>query len=96
MIRFEWDDKKAEENWRNHRVSFEDAQLVFSDPNCITELDDRYEYYEDRYWSIGIVDRQYLMLFVVHTLIENEDVIRIITARKAEPHERRLYDNRKL
>jgi len=48
MPRFQWDDKNAEEHRLKHRISFEDAQLVFSDPNSITEPDDRYEYGEKR------------------------------------------------
>jgi len=43
MIRFEWDEKNAEEHWCKHHISFEDAKLVFSDPHSITRQDNRFD-----------------------------------------------------
>ena len=95
-MRIVWDEKNAEEHWRKHRISFEDAQHVFFDPNIITEEDDRFDYGETRYWTLGMAGKRHLLLYVAHTMEENgELVITIITARKAEPHERRRYGNRK-
>jgi uncharacterized DUF497 family protein len=96
MIRFEWDDENAERHRRKHRISFEIARQVFYDPDSITEEDVRdFDYGEKRYWTLGMVKGRYLLLYVAHTIEDDEEVIRIISARKAEPHERRLYDNRK-
>ncbi|MCL1893394.1 MAG: BrnT family toxin [Holophagaceae bacterium] len=94
MIRFEWDEKNATEHERKHGINFEDAKLAILDPNSITEPDTRFDYTEERYRTLGMVANSLLMLLVAHTIEENGDeVIRIISARKAEPHERRRYDN---
>jgi len=97
MKEFEWDDKKAEANLRKHKVSFENAQLVFSDPNHISEPDNRFDSYEERWRTIGRAGNQYLLLFVAHTIQENgTEIIRIISARRANKAERKHYDNRKI
>lgn len=95
-MRIVWDEKNAEEHWSKHRISFEDAQQVFSDPNIVTRLDERFDYGETRYWTLGTTRGYHLLLYVAHTMEENgELVIEIISARKANSHERRLYGNRK-
>lgn len=92
-IRFEWDAIKAASNLTKHRVSFEVAARVFADPYLLTNQD-RVENGERRWQSIGMVDG-YLVLLVAHTVGEDDDsteVIRIISARKAEPKERKRYE----
>jgi uncharacterized protein len=84
---FEWEDAKAAQNYANHGVTFEAAREVFKNPFAIERLDDREDYGEDRYVTIGIVDGR--VLYVVYTL--RNGTIRIISARGAEPHERRRY-----
>jgi uncharacterized protein len=84
---FQWDDTKASDNFAKHSVSFESAKNVFSDPFAIEQLDDRQDYGEERYTIIGMVDDR--LLFVAFTM--REDAIRIISARAAEPFERREY-----
>ena len=84
---FEWDDAKAAENYADHGVTFELAKRVFRDPFAIERLDDREDYGEERYVIIGMVDGR--VLCVVYTL--RNGAIRIISARGAEPHERRRY-----
>jgi uncharacterized DUF497 family protein len=84
---FEWDEAKAAANHRNHGVTFEQAQKVFTDPCAIERLDDREDYGENRFNIIGMVDGR--LLFVAYTL--RDDTIRIISARGAEPHEKRKY-----
>lgn len=86
-IIFEWDEAKAAQNLAVHGVSFETAKRVFSDPFATERLDDREDYGEDRYILIGMVDGR--ILCVVHTL--RNGTIRIISARGAEPHEKRRY-----
>ena len=63
------------------------VQKVFTDPCAIERLDDREDYGENRFNIIGMVDGR--LLFVAYTL--RDDTIRIISARGAEPHERRRY-----
>jgi uncharacterized protein len=88
--RFEWDVRKAEANKRKHGVSFDLAREVFADELRI-RLPRGDEHGEDRWWMIGLVGVQ--VLVVVHTWIEDEEeIIRIISARKATPSERRRYE----
>jgi uncharacterized DUF497 family protein len=91
-VRFEWDAAKAASNLAKHRVSFETAARVFADPFLLMQQD-RIENGERRWQSIGMVDA-YLVLLVAHTTGEDDDteVIRIISARKAEPKERKRYE----
>jgi len=91
--RFEWDPAKAESNLRKHRVSFETATRVFADPFALVKQD-RIENGEHRWQTLGIVDSS-LLLLVAHTVRGDEDgteIIRIISARRAEPKERRRYE----
>lgn len=91
--RFEWDPVKAESNRRKHGVSFEMATRAFADPFALT-VQDRIEQGETRWQTLGIVEG-YLLLLVAHTVWDENDgaeVIRIISARRAEPKERKRYE----
>ena len=85
-MEFEWNDVKEQANRKKHRLDFHTASKVFLDPYVI-EFDDRDADGEVRFNAIGIVDGR--MLFVTYTI--RGDVIRIISARGAEPHEKRKY-----
>jgi uncharacterized protein len=89
---FEWDKKKAARNLADHGVSFEVAREVFDDPHHIEELDDREDYGEDRYNTIGMVKGR--LVVVTHTLRGTR--IRIISARGAEPKEQRRYHEKEI
>lgn len=92
MVLFEWDESKAASNLRKHRVSFADAVLVFSDPYALIG-DDRAVDDEMRWQMLGLTGPAVLVL-VVHT-VRNEardEIIRIISARKATRKERERYD----
>lgn len=95
-IRFEWDPVKADSNRRKHGVSFETALRIFADPFALTEQD-RIEGGEQRWQTLGMVEG-YFLLLVAHTIgSEDEDgqaveVIRIISARRANRTERRRYE----
>jgi uncharacterized DUF497 family protein len=96
MVRFEWDPAKARSNARKHGVRFEDAMLVFADPYALVEQD-RLESGELRWQTLGLA-AGIVLLLVAHTVrTEREgEIIRIISARKAAPRERRRYEeNRK-
>ncbi len=85
-MKFEWDDDKAAINVKKHKIAFEDAVYVFQDDNRIEFFDAEHSDNEDRYVVIGMVGT---VLFVVFT--ERKDVIRIISARKANATERSYY-----
>jgi len=84
---FEWDDEKAARNRRDHAVTFEMAREAFRDPFAIEWQDLTQDPNEERYGLIGTVEGR--LLFVAYTL--RNETIRIITARRAEPYERRRY-----
>ena len=85
--KFQWDDKKAAENHADHGVRFEAAREVFQDPFALEWLDEREDYDEDRYSILGIVEHR--LLYVAYTM--RGEKTRIISARGAEPYERRRY-----
>jgi uncharacterized DUF497 family protein len=86
---FEWDAGKAAVNLHKHHVSFEDAARVFLDPNRIETYDGR-SAGEDRWKTVGMVEPA--LLVVVYTVRgKDEDIIRLISARKADAHERTQY-----
>ncbi len=92
---FEWDSNKANRNLKKHRVSFEEAKTVFSDPLLLTYRDDDHFEQEERIISIGLSTR-YRLLLVVHTehkLHHDTMRIRIISCRKATAAERQHYEN---
>jgi len=89
---FDWDDKKNAANLRKHGIAFEDAALVFDDPFHIS-MPDRIVEGEQRWQTIGMAEGVLVML-LAHTLETGEEdhYVRLISARKAEPHERRRYE----
>ncbi len=89
---FEWDSYKASENIRKHRVTFNEAGTVFSDPLASTFYDPEHSHDENRFITIGLSDR-HRILIVSHT--DRYGVIRIISARSATRHERRFYEEKK-
>lgn len=88
---FEWNEDKAELNYRIHRVRFEDAVKAFDDPNSIELLDELNSDSEIRYQLIGLTDKR--LLFVAFT--ERINTIRIISARKATARQIKIYNERK-
>ena len=89
-LSFEWDPKKATLNLRKHGVSFEDAQSVFSDENGLLIDDPDHSEEEDRFVLLGL-SHSLRLLVVVHCYRSEGKVIRIISARKADAHERSIY-----
>lgn len=92
MVRFEWDEKKNRINLVKHGIDFQTAQLIFDDPGCVTFIERTMEG-EPRWHAIGLVEGLILVV-VVHTYRDAgaDEFIRIISARQATRHERKLYE----
>ncbi len=85
--KFQWDDRKAATNHAKHHITFEMARDAFHDPFALDWSDPTQEATEQRFSLLGMVEGR--LLFVGYTL--RGECIRIITARRAEPFERRRY-----
>ena len=89
-LRFEWDPQKARENLRKHRVSFPEAMTVFVDEQALLIPDPGHSGSEKRFIVMGISERL-RVLVVCHCYRQSEEIIRIISARKASKTERTQY-----
>ena len=85
-ISFVWNGTKAESNLKKHKISFREAQTVFSDPNARMIFDPEHSEDEDRFILLGISSGLRLLV-VCHCDIEHDMVIRIFSARKANKNE---------
>jgi len=92
-LRFEWDRKKAAENQRKHGVSFEEAESVFADEFAIFLDDPDHSVDEARFLLLGLSARL-RTLVVSHCYRKADDVVRLISARKATRPERDVYNRR--
>jgi uncharacterized DUF497 family protein len=90
-VNFEWDPGKARENRRKHRVSFPEAASVFGDPLAITYPDPDHSLAEQRFITIGWSSAG-RVLIVAHA--DRDENIRIISARKTTPSERKHYEEK--
>jgi uncharacterized protein len=91
-MKFEWDENKNKQNFKKHGISFEMAILVFGDSHSVDRLQIAHDD-EERRETIGIAYRT-MILFVAYTIRDHEDdeLIRIISARRADSYERRHYE----
>jgi len=92
-MQFEWSDEKNKLNIKKHGVSFEEAKEVFLDPLHISKLDYRFDYFEERWITLGATADETIL--VVANMFFDEDgneIIRIISARKANQKERSFYE----
>ena len=92
MLRFEWDENKNQSNLVKHGIDFQTAQLVFDDPHCVTFVERTIDG-ERRWHAIGFAE-EVILLVVVHTYREagSDEIIRILSARQATRHERKIYE----
>lgn len=88
---FEWDERKALQNKRKHGVSFEEARTVFSDDYGLLIDDPDHSVEEDHFLLLGL-SANLRTLVVAHCYRKADDVIRIISARKATRKERHIYN----
>lgn len=91
-MKFEWDQIKAKQNLKKHKVSFEEASTVFFDNLAKIFFDPDHSQDEHRQILIGYSYNKKL-LFVIHIAHEEKNVIRIISARKATKKERHDFEN---
>ncbi|MCB0343239.1 MAG: BrnT family toxin, partial [Bdellovibrionales bacterium] len=87
---FEWDPKKDKANKAKHGVSFSEAESVFADPNARLIHDPDHSKDEDRFIILGI-SAELRILVVCHCYREQDNLVRIISARKADKSERNSY-----
>lgn len=87
---FEWDENKNSINKKKHKVSFEEDKTAFYDDNAILFDDPEHSESEDRFLLIGISNKTNLLI-VCHCYRQSDEVIRIISARKATKNEIKQY-----
>ena len=93
-MNFSWDEEKAAANLEKYGVSFEEAQTVFKECNALLISDPDHSEDEDRFVILGL-SSGLRMLVVCHCYRENDEQIRIISARKAAKNESATYEKRK-
>jgi uncharacterized DUF497 family protein len=93
-LHFAWEESKNEANKKKHEVGFEEAQTVFFDESAMEFFDTEHSNDEDRFLLLG-QSFSLRTLMVCHCYREKEDIIRIISARKATAKERRKYQRNK-
>ena len=92
-MKFEWSNEKNKLNIEKHNISFEEAKEVFLDPMQISKLDHRFDYFEERWITLGATTQDKIL--VVANMFFDEDgkeIIRIISARRANQKERIFYE----
>jgi uncharacterized DUF497 family protein len=87
-VQFDWDEAKNQRNLRKHGIDFDTASLVFDDPHYVAALD-RIVDGEERWQTIGVAGGIAIVV-VAHTL--SDELIRIISARRATRRERKSYE----
>jgi hypothetical protein len=90
-MHFEWDENKRKENIRKHGFDFADAWKIFTAP-MLTEIDKREDYGEDRWIGIGMLDARIVVVVFNEREDDEEEIIRIISLRKALNHERTKFE----
>ncbi len=93
-MRFVWDERKAIINIQKHNVSFDEAKTVFDDPEALLLSDPDHSETEERFILLGM-SSSLRLLIVCHCYRENDNIIRIISARKATKNETNTYIRRK-
>jgi len=93
IIKFEWDEKKNEINKKKHGLSFEEAKEVFGDEDAILFDAPDHPLEEDRFLIIGAIKSTKICI-VSHCYRDNDNVIRLISARNATKNEKIIYEER--
>ncbi|MCD8216304.1 MAG: BrnT family toxin [Clostridiales bacterium] len=89
MIKFTWDENKNQINKKKHGISFEEAKTVFYDDNAILFDDPEHSVGEERFLIIGLTEKE--RMCIVSHCYRDDEIIRIISARRATSREERVY-----
>ena len=89
---FDWDEAKNQLNIEHHGISFTEAATVFNDNNAVFAFDENHSVDEERFMIIGFSDFPRLLM-VCHCYRQDEEVVRIISARKATESEEIYYEH---
>ncbi len=89
-LKFEWDSKKDKSNTTKHGITFAEAQSVFYDEHAIQFFDPEHSENEDRFILLGSSFKSNTLI-VCHCFREEETIVRIISARKADKDEQQVY-----
>jgi uncharacterized DUF497 family protein len=93
-MNFDWDNNKNQSNIAKHGISFEEAIAIFDDPNILNYEDTRFNYGETRFVSIGqiilVTQEKTVIIVVIH--IQRNQIICLISDRKANERERKRYE----
>lgn len=93
-MKFEWSEEKSALNLQKHAVSFQEAREVFDDPFHISKLDVRFDYCEERWITLGATSKEKILVVANMFFDEHgEEIVRIISARKANQLEKEFYEN---
>ncbi len=96
-MKFEWDERKNIANYKKHGVRFEEACYVFSDESALNKFDEEHSSHENRWIMLGRSAISNKILVVVHTYrkVEENEIVRFVSARKTSNKERQTYLERK-
>lgn len=86
-MRYTYDHKKRAANLKKHGYDFDDAHLVIESDKTVTFEDQRFDYGEQRYVTLGMLRGKVVAIATAET----DDEIRVISMRKAEPNEEKIY-----
>jgi uncharacterized protein len=89
-MQFEWDEAKKRSNFAKHGLDFADAEQVLNGP-CVTFADDRFDYGEERFITLGLLGGR---VVVIAHAPGGDDITRIISMRKANRREQKIYQKR--
>ena len=91
-MQFEWDENKFKANAGKHEIAFTEACLIFADESILTRFDAKHSENEDRWISVGLTpDGKLLLVAHTFTILEAEEVVRLISAREASTRESEVY-----
>jgi len=93
MWTYTWDEKKAASNLKKHGIRFEEAQVIWIDPNAIEFFDDESSLQEERFIRIGLNPLRGILI-VVFCEFDEKKIIRLISARKATSQEKLDYEKK--
>jgi len=92
-LKLEWSEEKNRLNIVKHQISFDEAKEVFLDPMHISKLDYRFDYFEERWITLGCTTKEKILVVANMFFDENgEEIVRIISARRANQKERIFYE----